>query len=95
MIQFNKTSIMAIQVFATRREVNIVSACAESIVRFRLIGLNRSEKLLWEKKLASVPCEWFLRKTGDYVYLWSGPRSDPNGGVGVVEVRQAKLGMDY
>lgn len=69
MIQFNKTSIMAIQVFATRREVNIVSACAESIVRFRLIGLNRSEKLLWEKKLASVPCEWFLRKTGDYVYL--------------------------
>ena len=69
MIQFNKTSIMAIQVFATRREVNIVSACAESIVRFRLIGLNRSEKLLWEKKLASVPCEWFLRKTGVYVYL--------------------------
>ena len=69
MIQFNKTSIMAIQVFATRREVNIVSACAESIVRFRLIGLNRSEKLLWGKKLASVPCEWFLRKTGDYVYL--------------------------
>ena len=25
----------------------------------------------------------------------SGPRSDPNGGVRVVEVRQAKLGMDY
>ena len=25
----------------------------------------------------------------------SGPGSDPNGGVGVVEVRQAKLGMDY
>ena len=25
----------------------------------------------------------------------SGPGSDPDGGVGVVEVRQAKLGMDY
>ncbi len=51
------------------REVNIVSDCAKSIVRFRMIGLNHSEQLFWDKMLASVPCEWFLRKTGDYVYL--------------------------
>ena len=30
-----------------------------------------------------------------YADIQSGPGSDPNGGVGVVEVRQAKLGMDY
>ena len=30
-----------------------------------------------------------------YADIQSGPGSDANGGVGVVEVRQAKLGMDY
>lgn len=51
------------------REVNIVSDCAKSVVRFRMIGLNHSEQLFWDKMLASVPCKWFLRKTNDYVYL--------------------------
>lgn len=51
------------------REVNIVSDCAKSIVSFRMIGLNHSEQLFWDKMLASVPCKWFLRKTNDYVYL--------------------------
>ena len=51
------------------REVNIVSDCARSVVRFRMVGLNLSQKLFWERKLTSVHGRWFLRKTGDYVYL--------------------------
>lgn len=58
---------MAIQAFATRREVNIVSDCAKSVVRFRMIGLNHSEQLFWDKMLASVPCEWhYWRKKKSY-----------------------------
>lgn len=51
------------------REVNIVSKCARSVVTFRMGVLNHSEKLYWGKRLASLPCKWFLRKTNDYVWL--------------------------
>ena len=51
------------------RDVNIVSDRVRSVVRFRMIGLSHSEKMLWEKRLATVPCRWFLRETNDYVCI--------------------------
>ncbi len=51
------------------RDVNVASGCERSVVKFRMIGLNHFEKQLWGKRLDSVPCRWFLRKTNDYVYM--------------------------
>ena len=49
------------------REVNIVSGKAESTVVFYMNGFGRAEKLLWEKKLSSIPCEWhYWRKKKSY-----------------------------
>ena len=45
----------------------MVSGKAESTVTFHMEGLNRFERLLWEKKLSSVPCEWhYWRKQKSY-----------------------------
>lgn len=43
-------------------EVNIVSGKAESTVAFHMEGLNRAERMLWEKKLSAIPCEWHYRR---------------------------------
>ena len=58
-------------VYEMRRhpEINVVSNCGRSFVSFRMIGLNHFEKILWGKKLASLPGHWNLRKTNDFVYL--------------------------
>ena len=60
---------MGVCLVRKHREVNIVSKGASSDVTFRMLGLCRAAKLLWERKLASIPCEWSLLKTNDYVCL--------------------------
>lgn len=51
-------------------EVNIVSGKAESTAVFHMEGLNRAERMLWEKKLSAIPCEWhYRRKTKSYECL--------------------------
>ena len=58
-------------VYEMRRhpEINVVSNCGRSFVSFRMIGLNHFEKILWGKKLASLPGHWNLRKTKSYECL--------------------------
>ena len=60
---------MGLRLARRRREVNVVSEGASSVASFRMFVPCRAAKLLWERKLASIPCEWSLLKTKDYVYL--------------------------
>lgn len=51
-------------------EVNEVSGQAESTVTFHMAGLDCAGRILWEKKLSPVPCEWhYRRKTKSYECL--------------------------